>query len=119
MNAELGTRLRSAREARRLSLGAASGEARISPAYLHKLEAGGVNAPSPPVLMRLGSALGVDYWALMEAAGYVPDRPPPPTSPTKEEAVPQPTNAEILKLLAELRKEVAELRRLVERDSRA
>jgi transcriptional regulator with XRE-family HTH domain len=50
-------------------------EADISPAYLQKLEAGGVKQPSPNVLLKLSKALDLEYAELMRLAGYVvPDR---------------------------------------------
>jgi ribosome-binding protein aMBF1 (putative translation factor) len=68
MRTQLGEQLKRARTARGLSLERASGEARISQGYLHKLEAGRVNNPSPRVLQRLGEVLGVPYRRLMELA---------------------------------------------------
>jgi HTH-type transcriptional regulator, competence development regulator len=66
----LGGQLALVRQARGQSLKLVATRAGISPAYLHKLERGGVRHPSPPVLTRLASALGVDYEQLMELAGY-------------------------------------------------
>jgi|GEM_PF-1670028 len=71
MLVELGHELRQAREDRGLSLAAAAGPARISAAYLHKLERGLVSSPSPRVLARLAAALEVSYLRLMELAGYL------------------------------------------------
>lgn len=71
---ELGARLRQVREMRGLSLKAASVIARISAAYLQKLEQGKVKEPSPNILFRLAGALDVPYEDLMELAGYVVPR---------------------------------------------
>jgi len=71
MLVELGEELRKAREGRGLSLEAAAGPAKISAAYLHKLEHGVVNSPSPRVLARIAVALEVPYLRLMELAGYL------------------------------------------------
>ena len=66
----LGEALKAARLAAGRSLNGAARPARISPAYLQKLEAGIVQNPSPPVLQRLGGVLGLPYARLMELAGY-------------------------------------------------
>lgn len=66
----LGKELKAARLAAGRSLNGAARPAKISPAYLQKLEAGIVKNPSPPVLQRLGDVLGVPYARLMELAGY-------------------------------------------------
>jgi transcriptional regulator with XRE-family HTH domain len=71
MLVELGKNLRKAREAKGVSLEAVAGPAKISAAYLHKLESGIVNSPSPRVLARVASALEVPYLRLMELAGYL------------------------------------------------
>jgi len=44
--------------------------ARISAAYLSKLENDAVKKPSPTVLLQLGQALGVPYADLMRLSGY-------------------------------------------------
>jgi transcriptional regulator with XRE-family HTH domain len=101
---ELGERLREMRSARRGSLEAVSRAAKISPAYLHKLEAGLVKAPSPHVIRRLAEALEVPYPTLMELAGYI-DR-----GESTMASSGAPTNAEIVRLLEELTREVAALK---------
>lgn len=68
---ELGKELRKTREAQGASLEAVAGPAKISAAYLHKLERGGVGSPSPRVLARLAAALEVSYLRLLELAGYL------------------------------------------------
>lgn len=68
---ELGQRLREVRELRDRSLADVAAEAEISPAYLQKLEAGGVKQPSPNVLFKLARALDLQYDELMRLAGYV------------------------------------------------
>jgi transcriptional regulator with XRE-family HTH domain len=67
----LGQRLREVRVLRGRSLADVAAEAEISPAYLQKLEAGGVKQPSPNVLQKLAKALKLDYPELMRLAGYV------------------------------------------------
>jgi transcriptional regulator with XRE-family HTH domain len=67
----LGPRLREVRDRRGRSLSDVATEAEISPAYLQKLEAGGVKQPSPNILHKLAKALKVDYGELMRLAGYV------------------------------------------------
>jgi transcriptional regulator with XRE-family HTH domain len=110
----LGQALRRGRGAR--SLQEVSGPARISTAYLHKLEAGGVRNPSPRVLERLAETLELPYWELMELAGYVPaGQPGPPRRRRKEQSVGKPgrddapTNARIVALLAEIAERLARL----------
>jgi len=68
---ELGQRLREVRDLRGRSLADVAAEAEISPAYLQKLEAGGVKQPSPNILFKLAGALELDYAELMRLAGYV------------------------------------------------
>jgi transcriptional regulator with XRE-family HTH domain len=68
---ELGKELKRAREKKGVSLESIAGPAKISGAYLHKLERGGVGSPSPRVLARLALALEVEYLRLMELAGYL------------------------------------------------
>lgn len=63
--------LRAARTARGGSLEAVAGPARISAAYLHKLEHGVVQSPSPRVLARVAHVLEVPYLHLMRLAGYL------------------------------------------------
>jgi transcriptional regulator with XRE-family HTH domain len=75
---------------------------------LHKLEADGVNSPSPRVLQRLAETLGIPYARLMELAGYLM---PPTTEDTVPAATtPAPTNAELLRLLEAVRTELAEIK---------
>jgi transcriptional regulator with XRE-family HTH domain len=71
MLVELSEELRSARQAKGLSLEAVAGPAKISAAYLHKLERGVVDNPSPRVLARIAVALEVPYLRLMDLAGYL------------------------------------------------
>ncbi len=68
---ELGQRLREVRELRNRSLSDVAAEAEISPAYLQKLEAGGVKQPSPNILYKIATALNVDYAEMMRLADYV------------------------------------------------
>jgi len=68
---QLGGRLRQVRDLKQQPLTAVAVAAGISPAYLQKLEAGGVKQPSPNVLLQLAKALGMDYGELMRLAGYV------------------------------------------------
>jgi transcriptional regulator with XRE-family HTH domain len=118
MRTELGEHLRQGRVARGLSLEAASRAAKISQGYLHKLEAGGVENPSPRVLQRLGEVLDVSYRRLMELAGYVwPAEGDTSPSPSQEERMPTatdaaaPTNRELQKLLHAVLAELDELKR--------
>ena len=71
MLAKLAEALRDAREELGLSLAAVAEPARISAAYLHKLERGVVDNPSPRVLARIAAALEMPYLRLMELAGYL------------------------------------------------
>jgi len=68
---ELGTELRNARDQLGMSLQVVAETAKISAAYLQKLERGQVDTPSPHVLRRLGSSLGLPYMRLMGLAGYL------------------------------------------------
>ena len=70
MAMSIGAVLRQAREVRELSGIDAARAARISPAYLSKLENDAVKRPSPHVLHQLSGALGVPYADLMRLSGY-------------------------------------------------
>ena len=71
MLTKLGKELRKARDKKDASLEAVAGPAKISGAYLHKLEHGTVGSPSPRVLARLAKVLDISYLRLMELAGYL------------------------------------------------
>ena len=71
MLTELGETLKNVRERDGRSLLAVAEPAKISTAYLQKLERGQVGTPSPHVLRRLSRALGLDYLLLMSLAGYL------------------------------------------------
>ena len=68
---ELAAELRKAREQLGVSLQAIADPAKISVAYLQKLERGLVGAPSPHVLRRVAASAGLPYLRLMELAGYL------------------------------------------------
>jgi transcriptional regulator with XRE-family HTH domain len=70
MAASIGSVLRQARELRGMSGVDAARAARISAAYLSRLESDVVKKPSPPVLLQLSEALGVPYADLMQLSGY-------------------------------------------------
>lgn len=112
MRPELGAELRRARTARGLSLDAAGRAANISQGYVHKLEAGRVESPSPRVLRRLGEVLDVPYERLMELAGYlVPGTDPRPREETAMPTGAPPTNQELARLLERVLEELIEVRR--------
>lgn len=69
--ADLGTRLKTVRDMRTMSLREVAEVAKISPAYLQKLERGDVKSPSPHVLHALAEALNIPYSTIMQLAGYV------------------------------------------------
>jgi HTH-type transcriptional regulator, competence development regulator len=74
MAPSFGALLRQAREVRAMSTLDAARAARISPAYLSKLENDAVKKPSPHVLHQLSEALAVPYAELMRLNGYrLPD----------------------------------------------
>jgi transcriptional regulator with XRE-family HTH domain len=120
---ELARRLKKARSSRGMTLETASGAARISPAYLHKLEAGLVRTPSPHVLRRLATVLDLPYLKLMTLAGYLAPAESTAAAETARQAhgeedpmkqpatAARPTNAEIMRLLQDVQAELAGLRR--------
>jgi transcriptional regulator with XRE-family HTH domain len=128
---ELGDTIRESREARHLSIQAAAAEAGISQGYQFKLESGFVRTPSPRILHRLGRVLELPYAELMRLAGYARDSDvtasavaPPETARTAAAAARQevdttgnsaPTNRRILRLLEEIRRDVAAVREDVRR----
>jgi len=71
MLSELAKELRIARKENGASLEAIARPAKISTTYLQKLEQGVINNPSPRVLARLATVLGVTYLRLMALAGYL------------------------------------------------
>lgn len=111
MTPDLAVRLRDARTERGDSLEAVAGPAKISPAYLHKLEAGKVTTPSPRVLQRLGEVLDLPYWELMDLAGYVPGgEPPPRRGRSAAPAGGDYSTRRIVELLEAMRAELGEVR---------
>lgn len=119
MQVELGEQLRAARTTRGLSLEAASRAAKISQGYLHKLEAGRVQSPSPRVLQRLSEVLGISYARLMKLADYLmpgEEGSPEPGVIKEGEAMAQtevksPTNSELARLLKAILRELTGVRR--------
>jgi transcriptional regulator with XRE-family HTH domain len=117
MRLELAEELRQARRARSLSLEAAGRAAKISQGYLHKLEAGRVENPSPRVLQRLSGVLEVPYGRLMELADYMlPAGDSGQVRQQKEEttvmtAATAPTNQELARLLSQVLETLAEIKR--------
>jgi transcriptional regulator with XRE-family HTH domain len=70
-SSKLGQELKTIRKLRKLSLAAVADPAKISAAYLQKLENDQVKNPSPRVLMRVAEVLDCEYERLMQLAGYV------------------------------------------------
>lgn len=119
---ELGQELHEARSASGLSLEATSRAAKISQGYLHKLEAGNVQNPSPRVLQRLSEVLGVSYGRLMQLADYLMPGDEMTAEPGRQFAKEvevmakpgteaAPTNRELARLLEAVLGELAEVRR--------
>lgn len=83
----LGEELKDARQRKGLSRHAVARPAKISAAYLQKLEEGVVKNPSPRILQRVAGVLEMSYARLMELAGYAvptagaPAGDAPPVSP--------------------------------------
>ena len=76
MAPSIGAVLRQARDVRQQSAVDTARAARISPAYLNRLENDAVKKPSPHVLHQLSEALTVPYAELMRLSGYrLPDGP--------------------------------------------
>lgn len=78
MSNTLGNAIAVTRSTRGLSLNGAAREAKISPAYLMRIENNQVNQPSPNILLKISDALKIPYPSLMEMAGYVPTDPDAP-----------------------------------------
>ena len=120
---QLGEVLRDRREGRRLSMQATAERAGISAGYQFKLEGGFVRTPSPRVLYRLGAVLELPYPELMRLAGYPYDALTVPAgrsvdvpsagagAPAPDAALAEaPTNRRIVRLLEEIRRDVAAMR---------
>lgn len=121
---ELGETIRDRRELRGLSMQATATQAGISAGYQYKLEGGFVRTPSPRVLSRLSVVLDLSYPDLMRLAGYpgdvelgtpgasLPRATREGSSHAKGETAMSdaPTNRRILRLLEEMRRDVAALR---------
>ena len=71
MLSDLSEELQRARVGRRLSLQAVAVPAEVSAAYLHKLEQGKIDTPSPRSLRRIGEELEIPYLRLLRLAGYL------------------------------------------------
>jgi len=71
----LGQQLRIARELKKYSLRQVEIETSVSNAYLSQLENDKIKKPSPQFLGKLSALYGLDYEALMEAAGYISPKP--------------------------------------------
>jgi transcriptional regulator with XRE-family HTH domain len=128
---ELGDAIREGRQRRDLSMQATASQAGISAGYQFKLEGGFVRTPSPRVLHRLSGVLDLSYPNLMKVAGYPPETDSTPSSirvgPSEKrgsgaqqadgEAMsePAPSNRRIVRLLEEIRRDVAALREDVRR----
>lgn len=63
--------LSQARQRKGVSLREVENETGVSNAYVSQLESGAAKEPSPHKLYALASYYGIDYGALMQAAGYV------------------------------------------------
>lgn len=86
----LGTYLKTAREARRLTLRAVEESTGVSNAYLSQLESGKIREPSPQILFKLSKVYGVSYTEAMRNAGYpVPESPQPQPLARYGEITPQ------------------------------
>ena len=78
----LGQLLREARETRGLSTYDLSRLSKVSQSYISMIERGHISSggkpvqPAAPVLRALSDALGIEYAAILDAAGYAPDREP-------------------------------------------
>ena len=104
----LGTLLKEGRAAHDLSLQDVAQRAGCSAGYVHKLELDRVRTPSPRVLAGLAEALGLAYADLMGAAGYRQLEATPPASVPG--AVKRYSNAHIVELLEQLKRDVRDLR---------
>jgi transcriptional regulator with XRE-family HTH domain len=105
-----GALLHDARSAHDLSLQEVADRAGCSPGYVHKLEADKVRTPSPRVLAGLAEALGLAYAELMRAAGY-DDAATRHDAPRRAAgAVKRYSNAHIVELLEQLKRDVDEIR---------
>ena len=121
---QLGDTIRERREARVLSIQATASQAQISQGYQFKLESGIVRTPSPRILHRLGRVLDLPYAELMRLAGYTFDGEPFATNSSignsigaedrlaeaRGDAEPAPTNRRVIRLLEEIRRDIAALR---------
>lgn len=107
----MGDGLAAAREALGLSLQTTAERAGISHGYLFKLESGYVGTPSPRVLHRLAEVLDVDYWELMELAGY-PVPGDGASRPPKEKSSPKDVEQSLQKMASLLEEMARELRRI-------
>jgi transcriptional regulator with XRE-family HTH domain len=123
---QLGDVIRESREARSLSIQAAASQAQISQAYQFKLESGFVRTPSPRILYRLGRVLDLPYTELMRLAGYAFDSEPSVATSSvgnstraengrakaanEADTEPAPTNRRVIRLLEEIRRDIAAVR---------
>jgi len=66
-----GLYLKTLREEANLSMGKLAKEAEISQPYISQIENGDRGIPSPEILKKLAKPLSVDYFDLMDKAGYL------------------------------------------------
>src|SRR4051794_9843691 len=84
--AELGARLREARNDRKLSLRDIEKTSGINTGYLSQLERGEVAHPRPAILQRVADAYGEPFNVVMQWAGYV-EADPGGVSPNAQRAL--------------------------------
>lgn len=70
---EFGKYLRGLRKSKKMTIRQLELYAGVSNAYLSHIENGKRGIPSPDILKKLSTPLGVDYDELMEKAGYIED----------------------------------------------
>ena len=76
MTTRLGRLLAQARQVKGAKLREVEEATGISNAYISQLESGHIKGPSPHKLKTLATYFGLDYSALLEAAGYASRREP-------------------------------------------
>jgi transcriptional regulator with XRE-family HTH domain len=113
---EYSASIRDARLAAGLSLETTAERAGCSTSYVHKLELDRVESPSPRVLERLATVLQIDYGVLMRQAGYrmaSQGKAGQSGLSNQAQAPGDPTNATILRVLMDVRRELAAVKAIL------
>lgn len=99
---EFGTYIRSLRKSKKMTIRQLELYSGVSNAYLSHIENGKRGIPTPEILKKLSSPLGVPYEVLMEKAGYLDGEPN--EFVFKEDSLEYQTNRDLMATVQEIEK---------------